>query len=117
MPEELTIRERIQSYQNEILAGSLMPQRASEILTEISALLGNINEQIKNCDIAYNKVLLGFYETEEKANRAKIKADISPEYEAMRDARNVEKVATELIKSLKYLLRSMENEFRQGGSF
>ena len=112
----MNIRERIQSYQSEILAGNLLPVRASEILTELSALLGNISEEIMQRDVAYNKVLLSYLEVEKSANRAKIKSDITPEYEAMRTARNAEKVAVEMIRSLKYLLKAQQEEFRQSNN-
>jgi hypothetical protein len=112
----MTIRERIQSYQSEILKGNLMPQRAAEILTEMSALLGNINEEITQRDIAYNKILLKELDLEKSANKAKIKAGITEEYEAMRTARNTEKVAIEVIRGLKYYLKSREEEFRQSNN-
>ena len=109
---ELTIRERISEYQNEILKGDLMPDRAAEILTQISALLGNINDRIKDCDIIYSKVLLKHLETQEKANRAKIVAETSQEYDDKRTARNTKELTIEIMRSLKYFLRSKEEEIR-----
>jgi len=113
---ELTIRERINNYQNEIIKGDLFPERAAEILTEISALLGNINDEMLKRDVEYNKVLLKYLEEEKTANRAKIKADISPEYELMKTARNTEKQVLEMIRSLKYLLRAKTEEYNQGNN-
>lgn len=113
----MSIRERIQSYQSEIIKGNLLPGRASEILTELSALLGNINEEITLRDMAYNQVLLNFLESEKTANRAKIKAGTTAEYESMRTARNTEKTAVELIRSLKYYLKAKEEEYKQSNNF
>lgn len=110
----VTIRERISEYQNEILKGDLLPDRAAEILTEISALLGNINDRIKDCDIAYSRVLLKHLETQEKANRAKIVAETSHEYEEKRTARDTKELAIEMMRSLKYFLRGKEDELRAG---
>lgn len=106
----ITIRERIKTYQTEILKGNLLPERAAEILTEMSALLGNIVEEITVRDIAYNKILLKCFDEEKTANRATIKASIEPEYESMRTARNTEKIALEIIRSLKYFLKAKEEE-------
>ena len=117
MAETLSLRDRIKEYQNEILAGNLQPQRTSEILLDISALLGNINDEITKRVMEYNSILLDLYTEEETANRAKIRADITPEYKAMRDAINTEKVAVELIRSLKYRLRTMDEEMRHGNVF
>ncbi len=109
-----TIREIIQSHQSEILKGNLLPVRAAEILTEISALIGNFNDEITKRDMEYNKILLEWYDKETTANRAKIRANITPEYEAMRTARNTKDLAIELIRSLKYFLKSMSEEFQSG---
>ena len=113
----MTIREHIQSYQTEILSGNLLPQRSAEILTEISALLGNINEEITLRDMDYNRKLLECFEKEKSANRAKIVAGTTEEYKSMRDARNAEKTAVELIRSLKYYLKAKEEEYKQAGNY
>lgn len=117
MTEELTIRQRIENIQNEILQGNLNPQRSGEMLIELSAVFGNVNDEIRIRDMEYNKVLLNYYETEETANRAKIKAECSEEYNNKIIARNTKELIVELIRSLKYFLRSSEEEFRAGGSF
>ena len=114
MEKEITIRERVMNIQNEILAGNLLPARTSEMLVELSAIFGNINDEIRIRDVEYNKVLLHFYETEEKANRAKIMAETSEEYNAKRVARDTKELTVELIRSLKYFLRSSEEEYRSG---
>ncbi len=107
----MTIRELINQYQTEVKNGNLMPDRAAEIMTEVASILGNINDQITKCDMEYNQVLLNCLETEKSANKAKIKAGITNEYKAMRDARNTEKSATELIRSLKFYLKVRESEY------
>jgi len=114
MTEEKTIRQRVLDIQNEILAGNLTPARSSEMLVELSAIFGNVNDEIRMRDVNYNKVLLNFYETEETANRAKIKAETSQEYILKREARDTKELIVELTRSLKYFLRSAEEEFRIG---
>ena len=114
---EPTIRERVLNIQNEILAGNLTPSRCSEMMVELSAIFGNINDEIRTRDVEYNKVLLNYYESEETANRAKIKAETSPEYVAKRIARDTKELTVELIRSLKYFLRSATEEYQAGGNF
>lgn len=109
----MTIRQMLEDYRNEIAAG-LEYQQAADILTKLAALYGNINDEILMRDMEYRKVLLGFLDTEEKANRAKIRAEISPEYEAMRQAHNAKDLLEELMRSLKYWLRSREDEYQAG---
>lgn len=114
MSEDPTIRERVSDIQNELLAGNLTPARASEMLVELAAIFGNINDEIRVRDVEYNKTLLQYLESEEKANRAKIKAETTPEYIAKRTARDTKDLALELIRSLKYYLKSAEDEFGVG---
>ena len=90
-----------------------MPGRAAELLIQLSALLGNCTEEITQRDYEYNLVLLQFLDNEAKANRAKIKAEVSKEYLAKRRAYNTRDLAIELIRSLKYFLRANEQEMRE----
>lgn len=108
----MTIRERIQEIQNEIGKGNLTGPRAAELQSILSALIGNCNDEITQRDYEYNIVLLDFLDKEKKANRAKIKAEVSPEYRARITARNTKELVVELIRSLKYLIRSLEEEYR-----
>lgn len=112
----MNIKGLIRGYNEEILNHDLTPSRASDILCEVSSLLGNITDEIKRTEIEYNRVLLKFLEEEPKANRAKIKAECSPEYEAKLNAKNTMLVATQLIGSLKYYLREKESELKQSGN-
>jgi len=109
----MTIREMIIKYQNEISnENDLTPDRASEILVKLSALLGNIADEITRTEVAYNRVLLEKLNSETKANRAKILAETTSEYEEKLNARNTKEVAIELIRSLKYFLKAKEDEYR-----
>ena len=106
------IRDQIKKIQNEVKdAKDLFPARASELLMTLSALLGNVNDEIRDAEMAYNKVLLGFLDSNEKANRAKIRADISDENARRIEARNTKELAIELMRSLKYFLKAREDEF------
>lgn len=108
----MSVRKIIEDIQNEILLKpDLNPVRASEMLVNLSALLGNINTEIRQRDMEFKKHLLECYKLEEKANRAKIIAETSPEYEAMRVAKDTKDQAIEVMRSLKYFLKSQEEEF------
>jgi hypothetical protein len=103
----------IKEYQSELAKGNLMPNRAAEILSELSALIGNIGEEITRTEMLYNKFLLKCYDEEKTANRAKILAGTSKEFEEMRTARNTKEVCLEMMRGLKYLLRAKEEERRE----
>ena len=110
-----SVRELILEVQGEVRENpDLMPNRAAEILNLLASLAGNVNQEILERDIAYNRVLLGFYESEGKANRAKIKAEISDEYRAKMEARNTQSLAKDIMGSLKYYLRVKQEEYQSG---
>lgn len=58
----MTIREHIKQIQLEIGKGELQPQRMAELLQIISAIKGNIRDEIKEADLEYNVKLLACLE-------------------------------------------------------
>ena len=109
----MTVRELVKAHQREIRdAADLQPDRAAELLMTLSAIVGNVNDEIREADAAYAGVLLGYLDAEAKANRAKIRAETSPEYQRKREARDTKELVQELVRSLKYFLRSKEEEMR-----
>jgi hypothetical protein len=113
---EVTIRGHVRMIQVEIRdTPDLLPDRASELLNRLSSLLGNINDQIREADLAYSNVLLVHLESEEKANRAKIRAETTPEFLKKSEARHTKELALQLIGSLKYYLRAKQEEYRYAG--
>lgn len=109
----MTVRDLIESMRREIRdTDDLQPDRAAELLTKLTALLGNINDEVRVADADYAAVLLNFLNSEQKANRARIHAELSPEYQRKRQARDAKEVVLEMIGSLKYLVRSRMEEMR-----
>lgn len=109
----MTVRDLVQSYQREIQrADDLLPDRAAELLTKLTALVGNCNDEIREADADYAVVLLGCLESEEKANRAKIRAETTPAYQRKRIARDTKELVVELSRSLKYFLRAKAEELQ-----
>ena len=100
------------AFQAEIRTDDLAPERAAALLMKLTALIGNCNEEIRQADTAYAEVLLGCLSSCEKANRARIQAEITPEFQRKREARDLKELVIELVRSLKYLLRSQEEEMR-----
>jgi hypothetical protein len=102
----------IHEIQVEVRESDLQPDRAAELLNRLSALLGNVNQEIREADMAYAICLLRCLEAEERANRAKILAETTPEYMRKREARDTKELALEMCRSLKYYLRAKEEELR-----
>jgi hypothetical protein len=108
-----TVRELVKSYQREIQqSADLLPDRAAELLMKLSALMGNCADEIREADAEYAVTLLHFLDTEKKANRAKIRAEISPEHRRKQEARDTKELVIELTRSLKYFLRAKSDELQ-----
>lgn len=107
------LRQILNSYENELYQGNIEPLRAGEILKDISSLYSNILENVKKRQIEYNKVLLFIFDEEKKASRARLRGEVLPEYERLLSAKNMERSALELMRALKYFLRTKETEYRE----
>jgi len=106
-----TVRDMVKAIQVEIRqTPDLQPDRAAEMLTKLAALLGNIADEQRDADLAYATVHLALYEQHGAASRAKLYAEITPEYARKREAKDCGVLAVEMIRSLKMFLRTKEQE-------
>ena len=93
-------------------SSDLLPERASEMLNHLTALLGNVNDELRMADMEYKRVLLEALKAHEKANRARIEAETTPQYARWQEAKHVKELAVEMIRSLKTYLRTKAEEMR-----
>ena len=105
-------KELIGKYAKEVYQSNYTPDRALQILGELASLEGNVIDFANKCELAYNLRLQKCYEAEEKANRAKLMANTSPEYKAYLEAKALLKLVSGLQSSLKYFARAKEEEKR-----
>ena len=108
----MTVRDLVQDAAREIRTGDLTPGRASDLLAELTSLLSTVLTEIRDADMAYASVLLRHLDSEEAANRAKIRAQTTLEYARAREAKDTKDVLLEMIRSLKIVLRTMQEEMR-----
>ena len=107
-----SVRDLVHGYQREIRDTDVQPERAAELLMKLTALLGNVLSEIREADYDYSVVLLRELESSEKANRATIRAAISPEYQRRQEARNLHALVVELVRSLKIFIKAQAEEMR-----
>lgn len=111
MPD-VTVRGLVREIQIEIMdTPDLLPDRAAELLNKLTALLGNCNDAIRQADLEYSNVLLTYLDSDEAANRAKIRAETTPEFIRKMEARHTKELAVELSRALKYFLRAKTEEY------
>lgn len=108
----MSVRELIETYRRELRDEDVPPLRVAELLQKLTALLGNVLEEIREAEAAFNLVLLQYLDSDEAANRATIRAKTTPEYARAREAQDAQKVLMELVRSLKTVLRAQQEEMR-----
>ena len=111
---EKTIRELIRERAEEIRhVGQIGPHRAAEVLTELSSLLSSLNSEITEHEYWYHQKVVELLKEHEKANRAEIFARACPEWKELRERQAQQKALMEMIRALKYFLRTSEEEMKE----
>ena len=103
---------RIRAIQTEVRDGELSPVRAAFLVAKLSALYANVLDEVRAADHAYNEVLVEALKTDEAASRARVKASVTPQYQRLREAKDTEKFAIEIVRSLKKYLTLQQEEMR-----
>lgn len=108
----MTVRERVRAIQKELRDGAITPDMARESLVTLTALLGNVNDEQRLADAEYKLVLLECLQSESKANRARILAETSTQYQRAREAKDTRELVIEMTRSCRAYLRSLDEEMR-----
>lgn len=108
----MSIRERIKKIQAELRDGALTPDLTRESLVTLTALLGNVADEQRAADHEFKLILMGCMQTEQKANRARIAAEVTPQYQRAREAKDTATLVQEMIRSCRAYLRSLDEEMR-----
>lgn len=113
MGETVSVRDFVKAIQKEMRSAiDLTPYRASELLNQATAILGNCNDEVRAADQDYRQILLHCLRNAEKANRATIEAQTSPQYARLQEARDITKLTEQMIITLRQFLRTKESEMR-----
>lgn len=109
----MSIRERVKALQTAML-GEMTPALARNSLVQLTGLMGLAAEHLRECELAYKRVLVAKLAEYEKANRARIDAETSQEYADFREAKDVYDSIDQMVMSCKAYLRSLDSEMRMG---
>lgn len=108
----MTVRDMIHGIQAQLRSGAITPDMVRESLMTLTALLGNVNEELREADHEYKLVLLGCLQGDEAANRARIRAEVTPQYQRAREAKDTRDLLIEMKRSCTAYLRSLDEEMR-----
>ena len=108
-----SVRELVKAIQRELRENTdLTPDHASELLNQATSLIGNCGDELRAADVDYKRILLHCLRTAEKANRAKIEAETSPQYVRFLEAKDTLRLVEQMIITLRQYLRTKESEMR-----
>jgi hypothetical protein len=108
-----TVRALIREMQTEVRDSDLTPDRAAELVTKLAALYGNVLDEVRRTELAFNAVVRAYLSEDGVAlNKAEMLAKGAPEYEEWRIARDTETLTKQLLSSLKAMLRAKADELR-----
>ena len=106
-----TVTEMLNEIRNEALQ-DIQVNQAAENLNKLSALLGNVNEEWVQAEMAFNRYYEQMTNKFEKVSEARAKAKASDEYERKIRAEGMQKMITELLNAHKYFIKIKMQEMR-----
>lgn len=107
-----TIRELIKE-KSELLRYPDQLENPAKELVELSSLLSSLNREISDCQFILNQKRAMLLEECKTVAKAKLMADASPEWRDWFDRITQKEAVMEMIRSLKYMLRSQEEERKE----
>ena len=107
----MTVRERIASINAAQLRGETTPIQAAQWQSTLGALIGNVLSEIREAEADYHVVYAGFLDAEGKANRATIRAQMTPEWKRLREAKDTLKLVESMtagLRAIQFAERTVE---------
>ena len=101
--------------QQRMLKGYDSPMQAAEDLVEATALLANVQVEILESEVAFNKFQLACVEAHKTAAKGKMVAQTSMEWVRLRQAQNTGEWLMESIRTLKHYGNQQRETMRMGG--
>lgn len=108
----MRIRDLVMAHVNRLQkVEDMHAGEASEILVELSALMGNVTTEIQQAQKAYTLKLIELLDDSGMpVAKAKILAEGTDEWDRLETAKGLEKVIIETSRSLKYYIRVKGDE-------
>lgn len=108
----MNLRTMIREIAIEVRGDDLLPDRAADLVAKLSSLYGNVLDEVRKTEMVFNAVVRAYVNEDHPVNKAETLAKSTGEYERWREARDLEKQTTQMISSLKAMLRMKSEEMR-----
>ena len=97
----MTVRERIAVINAAQLKGDTTPIQAAQWQATLGALVGSVLSEIREAEADYHVVFAQLLDSEGKANRATIRAQMTPEWKRLRESKDTLKLVESMISGLR----------------
>ena len=97
----MTVRERIAQIHAQQLKGETTPVQAAQWQATLGALVGNVLQEIREAEGNYHVVYAQLLDAEGKANRATIRAQMTPEWKRLRESKDTLKLVESMVSGLR----------------
>ena len=104
------MKQKIEEIRKELEETEVHATRACELAVKLSAYWANINEQLVEREMTYNKTFVEFTLHEPTVAKAKVLAQASEDYHKLLEYQTLSKSCQEMIRSLNRLVRRKELE-------
>lgn len=112
MSDQLSVRERVKLIQRQLVDTQMAPAIVRAVLMQLTGLTGYCADECRAAEFAYNLIEDRCLQEEGKANRAKLRAKTSKEYQRLREAQDLARVVEQLVISCRRYLTSLDTEMR-----
>jgi DNA-binding protein H-NS len=110
-----SVRDLIHAAQKEMRQGNVAPVRLCDLLNTLTALIGNVNDELREAELDYKRVLLSYRQTSKSAVEARMFAETQDEYGRYREAKDTKELALEMVYTLKTVSKATQEEMKLNG--
>lgn len=107
------ITEKTKECETELTAG-IDATAASQRLVQLSSLLASLNAKITDTHFLLNQKKVELLKESKSVAQMRVFAEASPEWKALVDLMNTKEALMELIRAVKYYLKSAMEEYHEG---
>lgn len=105
-----TIRDLVNGIAIELRDKDLPPSSVRSHLMTLSGLLSACVLRTRQTELAYKRVLVQCMKEHGAANKGEMVAQTTEQFEAFREAKDVERMCVEMMRSCKAFLKSLDTE-------
>jgi hypothetical protein len=108
----MNLREKLQAYQSRLInASTLQPDEAGRIIVELTSYMSNLNAKLLETQLAYNQKHLEIMEEVRSVAKSSLVAQTTQEWRDYQEVKGWIDVVREMIRGLKFYIRSNEDEY------